>query len=162
MVPFVFWLGASISLVAAGIAVFGRRPILSVAGLGGLMLANSILFLLLSAPLLAFELLLASLGVGLGFWVVLVRPRHLQLAAPGRVRFSVGRLVSLFVAGGLGALLVGVLDQVPELSSNRPPVHSLVSGWMGAWVTIFLVCTVVVTTVLVVRFARQPNERENQ
>lgn len=162
MLPFVFWVGAFASLVAAGIGVFGRRPILSVAGLVGLMLTNSILFVLLSAPLLAFELLLGSLGVGFGFWVVLVRPKRIQLAAPGLERLSLSRIVSLLVAGGFGALLVGVLDQAPEISSSRPPVHSFLSGWLGAWVAIFLLCTVAVTSVVLVRFARQPDERENR
>ncbi len=162
MLALVFWLGAFISLVASGVGVFGRRPILNVAGLVGLMAANSILFFLLSAPLVAFELLLASIGVGLGFWVVLVRPRHLQLAAPGRERFSFSRLVSLLVAGGFCALLVGALDQAPELSSPRRPAHSVLSGWMWTWVTIFLIGTVVATTALLVRFARQPHEKENR
>lgn len=159
MLALVFWFGAFVSLVASGIGVFGRRPILNVAGLVGLMLANSILFFLLSDPLVAFELVLASLGVGLGFWVVLVRPKHLQLAAPGRERFSFIRLVSLLVAGGFCALLVGALDQAPELSSSRPPAHPVLSGWIWAWVT-RLIGTVVATTALLVRFARQPNEKE--
>jgi NADH:ubiquinone oxidoreductase subunit 6 (subunit J) len=162
MLPFVFWLGAILALIAGSVGVFSRRPILSAAGLNGLMLANSILFLLLSSPLVAFELLLGCLGAAVGFWIVLVRPKRLQLAAPGLERFGLSRLFSLIVVGGLAAVLIGVLDQAPALSASRPPAHALMSGWMGAGVTISLVGSVVATSVAMVRFGGKPDERENR
>lgn len=162
MVIFLFWMGATISLIAAGMGVFGQRPLMSVLGLVALMLANSILFFMLSAPLLAIELLLGTLGVGLGFWVILVRPGRIQLAAPGLVRFGLNRLISILVACGFCVLLVVALDQSPEVSSNSLPTRLLMPGWVYALAAIFLLGSVAAIATLLVRFVRQSDEGDNR
>lgn len=160
MVPFVFWLVAAVSIFAAGAGMLVKRPLFCLSGLVLLMLANSIIFFLLSIPLLAIELFLGTIGVGLGFWVLLVRPGRTRLEAPGIERFGLSRLISIATAVGFFILFVTTLDKSPEVSSATASSSPLFPGFVGVLATIFLLGGVAATTALLIRFSRPLGEKE--
>ena len=133
MSPILFWILGLCSLAAGLIAVTHKKPVVCVQGLVGLMAANALLFLFLSATLLALEMLVILAAAGALVWFVFLRPKRLRLAAPGRVRISLARLLAGAAAGALFWVVWSALERTPQLAFPASAVGALDPLlWLGA------------------------------
>jgi hypothetical protein len=114
------------------------------------MLSNAVLLFFLSAPLLAIELMVVTLGALAVVWIVLIRPGRMKLGVPGRTRYNITKVISLFIA--LWAKEPGS----PEASSFVP------AGELGAVLAIFILGIAATTAYLVVLTRRRQDEEGEQ
>lgn len=154
MQPILFWMVGAVSLLAGLVAVGHARPQRSTQGLVALMAANTLLLFMLETTLLAIELLVVILGTAVVVWMVLVRPGRMRLSAPGRRRYNITKLLALFMAIWLCALIWWALDHSAEpagkcVGSLCPQVE------FGAWMAVFVLSIAAASAVVVVRIRRR-------
>jgi hypothetical protein len=157
MQPILFWAVGAISLVAGVMAVGHARPQRSTQGLLALMAANLVILFLLSSTLLAFELLFVILGTAVVVWMVLVRKKRLKLGAPGRRRYNITKLLALFMAIWLCALIWWALNH------SIKPAGKCVEGFcpqveFGAWTAIFILSVAAASATVIVGVRRRKVE----
>lgn len=158
MLPIVFWVVATLAVAAAlGVAIH-RRPVGSILALMILLLLDSVNLFLLGAPLLAVELAVVALGGTAGVWLVLVYRKRERLGVPGRVRFTLAKLVALGIVLWLAFLLGEVLCAAPISKAGRMLEPGGVV--MGGVMAIFLLGSAVACTLAAVRCRRGEAETE--
>jgi len=154
MQPILFWTLGIGSLVTAGVAVLSAKPLRCLMALLGLMGLNSMIFLTLSASVLALELIVLTTGALSLVWFVLIRPGRMRLGMPGRKRFGLGMFVALWVVGWLGQGVLDVLrispDPLPNCWQTRQGIGDL---WIGVAISVGLVA--IVTCYVIVSVRRQ-------
>jgi len=154
MQPILFWTLGVGSLVAAGVAVLSAKPLRCLMALLALMGINSLIFLLLSASVLALELVVLTTGAFSLAWFVLVRPGRMRLGMPGRKRFGLGMFVALWIVGWLGRGVLDVLKISPDPLINcwqtRQGIGDL---WIGVAISVGMVA--IVTCYVIVSVWRQ-------
>ncbi|MBN2496194.1 MAG: hypothetical protein JXR96_16495 [Deltaproteobacteria bacterium] len=158
MGPILFWLFGSISVLAALAAVATKRPVRSLQALVVMMIAVSAVLFVMSAALLASELLLGSLVGSVLVWMALVRPGKGRLGAAGRTRLNVSKILGLFSALSLGALLTWAVVHTTSAGAERP--EHVLGAAFGFWVTILLLGSAAVTAWLVVTRRRGEESQE--
>lgn len=166
MQPILFWIVGAFSLLAGLLAIVHPRPLRSTQGLVALMTANAVICLMLSAPLLALELLVVNLGAALVVWFVLVKPKRMKLGSPGRLRFNITKFLAFFVAIWICALLWWALNQSHSrvLETQKACLPEGPGGQLGgelaAWLAILLLSVAVVTSLAVVMVRRRRDREE--
>ena len=161
MKPILFWVIGSISIFACLLAVGHRKPLRCTQGLVALMLSNAVLLFFLSAPLLAIELMVVTLGALAVVWIVLIRPGRMKLGVPGRTRYNITKVISLFIALWLSTVLILTVFRAKEPGSSE--VSSFVpAGELGAVLSIFILGIAATTAYLVVLTRRRQDEEGEQ
>jgi len=167
MQPILFWIVGAVSLLAGLLAISHPRPLRSTQGLVALMTANAIIYFMLSATLLALELLVVNLGAALVVWFVLVRPRRMKLGSPGRLRLNITKFIAFFMAIWICAMIWWALTQVPSriLESQDACLPAAegnqLSSELAAWTAVFLLSISVVTALVVVMVRRQKDPEDS-
>jgi NADH:ubiquinone oxidoreductase subunit 6 (subunit J) len=169
MQPILFWIVGAISLLAGFLAIGHPRPLRSTQGLVALMTANAVILFMLSATLLALELLVVNLGAALVVWFVLVRPRRMKLGSPGRLRFNITKLLALFVAIWTCAIIWWAMDRVPAQMMESQDVcrsgvtpGTVLGGEVAAWMAVFLLTVAAMVTAVVVVVRRKQDQEGGQ
>ena len=142
-------------------AVTQRKPIRCLQGLVILMAANAINLFILSAPLLAVELLVVSLGAAVLVWMILLKPGRMKLAAPGRTRYNITKFMAFFVALWLFAVIWLAVVHSSSASENSFVPEQSQAGVMGL-VAVLLLGTAVLSAVVVVANRRHQEEENSQ
>jgi len=160
MQPILFWMVGAVSLLASLLAVLHPRPLRATQGLVALMAANALILFMLSATVLAIELLVVNLGASVVVWWVLIRPRRMKLGAPGRLRLNVTKFIAFFVALWFCALVWWAIIHAPVQPAERPVGPGLPAE-QGAWTAVFLLGVAVVTSLLLVAVRRRADREED-
>ncbi len=158
MLPIVFWIMGSITVLAAIGAVSAKRPSRSVQALVVVMGATASMIFTLKASLLATEMLITIIGALAMVWSLVVRPRRMRLGPPGRARLSITRLVAFFVSLWLGSLLLWSLSNSPafEPATTGP----WLAGSFGLWMAGVVIVTAAVTLWVVVDLTGEDNRED--
>lgn len=160
MQPILFWVVGTVSLLAGLLAVLHPRPLRATQGLVALMTSNALILFMLSATVLAIELLVVNLGATAVVWWVLIRPRRMKLGAPGRLRLNVTKFVGFFVALWFCSLVWWAIIHAPLWPADCPPGPGLAAE-KGAWTAVFLLGVALVTSLLVVTVRRGDDREED-
>jgi len=159
--PILFWVIGSISIFACLLAIGHRKPLRCTQGLVALLLSNAVLLFLLSAPLLAIELIVVTLGASSVVWIVLVRPGRMKLGTPGRTRYNITKVISLFITLWLSTVLILTVFRAREPGSPEP-TSFVPAAELGAVLAMFILGIAATTAYLVVVTRRRQDEEGEQ
>jgi NADH:ubiquinone oxidoreductase subunit 6 (subunit J) len=164
MQPILFWIIGAFSLVASLLAVGHPRPLRSTQGLLALLLTNVLILFMLSATLLAIELVVVTLGAAAVLWFVLMRPRKMKLGIPGRLRLNITKFIGFFVAVWVCTLLWLAISDAPARDRSCIPTEpeGVMSGWLAAITAVMLLAISAVTAISVVVDRRRQDKEGSQ